>query len=67
MSTNPAVAGRILRNFAIISTTALAGVFATNEIMGIANRKEMIEGVRGGLREHLGVYNASVHPEQDRL
>lgn len=61
MSTNPAIAGTILRNFGIITAAALTGVYASDRIISIASRKEM------SLRGEQGVYNASVHPEQDPL
>lgn len=63
MNTNPAVAGKILRNFSIAFVTAVSAVFAADQIVSIASRKQMAEGVRS----KLGLYNASVHPEQDRL
>ena len=63
MNTNPAVAGKILRNFSIALVTAVSAVFAANQIISIASRKQMAEGARG----KLGLYNATVHPEQDRL
>ncbi|TVY46484.1 hypothetical protein LOCC1_G003466 [Lachnellula occidentalis] len=61
MSSNPAIAGRILRNFSIVAVVALTGVYASDRIISIASRKQM------GLRGERGVYNASVHPEQDPL
>jgi hypothetical protein len=61
MNTNPAVAGFILKTFAIITVTALGAVCASDKIIGIASRKQM--GVRG----QKGLYNARVHPEQDPL
>ncbi|KUJ14550.1 uncharacterized protein LY89DRAFT_736581 [Mollisia scopiformis] len=58
-----AVAGKILRNFVVISGSAVGGVFAVYEIFNIAIRKQMAENERG----HLKIYNTIVHPEQDRL
>ncbi|TVY27237.1 hypothetical protein LHYA1_G004226 [Lachnellula hyalina] len=61
MSTNPAIAGTILRNFSIITAVALTGVYASDRIISIASRKQM------GIRGEQSIYNASVHPEQDPL
>ncbi|CZR62691.1 uncharacterized protein PAC_12588 [Phialocephala subalpina] len=41
--------------------TAVGSVFAVTGVFDIATRKEM------GERRHLKLYNAIVHPEQDRL
>jgi hypothetical protein len=59
MNTNPAVAGPILRLFAICTVAAVGGVFAADKIISIASRKQMES--RGGF------YNDAIHPEQDRL
>jgi len=62
-TTNLAIAGSILRNFSIAFVSIVGAVFGVREIVSIAARRQMAEGERG----HLGLYNARVHPEQDRL
>jgi hypothetical protein len=59
MNTNPAVAGPILRLFAVVAVAAVGSVFAADKIVSIASRKQMEQ--RGGF------YNDAIHPEQDRL
>ena len=54
MSTNPAIAGKILRNFSIVAV-------AVDRVISIGSRKQMAEGVRGQLQLH----NANVRPQQD--
>jgi len=62
-TTNPAIAGSILRNFSIAAVSIAGGVFGVYRIVSIASTKQMAGGERGQLR----LYNARVHPEQDRL
>jgi hypothetical protein len=62
-TTSPAIAGSILRNFSIAAVSIVGGVFGVYRIVGIASRKQMAEGERAQLK----LYNARVHPEQDRL
>lgn len=57
--TNPAIAGKILRNFSIAFVVSTGSVFAAYEVFGIATRKQKME--------NKVTYNNRIHPEQDRL
>jgi hypothetical protein len=58
-----AVAHTVLKNFMIISGTAVGSIYAVYQVFNIATRKEMAIEDRG----HLKIYNTVVHPEQDKL
>ncbi len=64
MTTTPAIAGKILRNFSIAAVSIVGGVLAAYEVFGLASRRQM--GIYRGTGE-LGVYNSAVRPDQDRL
>ena len=57
--TNPAIAGKILRNFSIAFVASTGSVLAVYGVFGIATRKQK--------PENKVTYNKKIHPEQDRL